>query len=86
MRPRFKRSSIYHAAPEPHFSFMARSEVLQNKLSRGNITPEEMEELASFRAKHSSKKGDEYYITILGRKKRVSKAEYLEYCRVFNHV
>ena len=50
MRPRMKRSAVYHAAPEASHCFMAKSEVLNNKLKRGTITLEELNELAEIRA------------------------------------
>ena len=50
MKTKTKRSVVYHATPEKHWCFMAHSEVLNNKLNRGTITPEELEELAVIRA------------------------------------
>lgn len=50
MRKRIKRSCIYHAAQEPARCFMAMAEVLENKLRRGTITPEELGRLVEIRA------------------------------------
>lgn len=50
MRKRTKRGVVYHATPNPSHCFLAKSEVLANKHKAGTISPEEMVELANFKA------------------------------------
>lgn len=50
MRKRTKRSVVYHATPNPSHCFLAKGEVLNNKVKAGTISPDEMEELAAFKA------------------------------------
>lgn len=43
--------------------FLAKSEILENKLKRGNITKEELRQLAAFRVEHSAKpKREQWFI------------------------
>lgn len=58
MKTRTKRNVVYHATPENHWCFMAHSEVLNNKFKRGTITQDELSELATFRAKNATIKGE----------------------------
>lgn len=53
MKKTTKRGVVYHATPNPAKCFLAKSEVLSNKLNRGTITQSELLELAEFRSKRS---------------------------------
>ena len=77
MRPRIKSTTIFHAEPESSKSFMMKHEVLENKLKRGTITPDEMEKLADYKVKHQRKpEPKKYYIPVWGKMIEVTKTEY----------
>jgi len=80
MKPRIKSSAIYHAEPEIAKSFMAKSEVLENKLKSGKITKEELMKLAEYRVQHSIKpKREQYFVPCFGKFIEVPKDIYDRY-------
>ena len=80
MKTRFKSSVVYHAEPEVNKCFLAKSEVLENKLKRGSITKEELLKLVDFRIKHRIKpEVHQYFIPVWGNLVEVSKEEYERY-------
>jgi len=77
MKSRIKSTAIYHAEPESSKCFMMKHEILENKLRRGNITPDEMEKLADYKVRHQRKpKPEKYYIPVWGKMVEVTRTEY----------
>lgn len=80
MRNRMKSGVVYHAEPESSKCFLSKAEVLNNKLKRGNISPEEMEWLASYNVEHrKTPKERKYFIMVFGKPMKVTKQEYANY-------
>lgn len=81
MRPRIKRTSIYHAEPVKTRCFMSKSERLQNKLRKGTITHEELMELAEFNVEFGKTHHEqsERVVIIWGKAIKLTPEEYKKY-------